>query len=199
MRGKEVCRKHGGKTPSGIASPHWKHGRYQKVLPTRYLTNYKQAMQDEELLSLKSELAVVQARMMELFGRVDKGDSGILFKRLQDERKAFDLKNKAGKIEEASEHLNEIMRLIQQGYADWATWDEIHKTMQLEMRLIDAERKRLIEMQQMVKSEDVMNFVSFITGLIREYVSDRDEIAAISAAIADRVIQEDNPGIISNS
>ena len=30
--GRQVCAYHGGKSPRGLASPHWKHGRYSRAL-----------------------------------------------------------------------------------------------------------------------------------------------------------------------
>jgi hypothetical protein len=41
------CRLHGGKTPAGIASPHWRHGRrskYEKHLPKEMRNGYLAAL-----------------------------------------------------------------------------------------------------------------------------------------------------------
>src|SRR3712207_8368067 len=35
MIGKEACHMHGGKTPMGPGSPHFRHGRRSKFLPSR--------------------------------------------------------------------------------------------------------------------------------------------------------------------
>lgn len=43
------CYLHGGKTPSGIESPHFKHGRYSKYLPERLVQLWEQVEADAEI------------------------------------------------------------------------------------------------------------------------------------------------------
>ena len=63
------CNLHGGKTPIGAALPQFKTGRYSKYLPARLAERYHEAERDPELLSLRSELALVQARLAELISK----------------------------------------------------------------------------------------------------------------------------------
>ena len=53
MKGLAVCRMHGGKTPRGPASVHYKDGRWSRFLPSRMLAAYREAGLDPELLSLR--------------------------------------------------------------------------------------------------------------------------------------------------
>src|SRR5258708_37054514 len=46
---REECYHHGGKTPRGIASPNFKHGRYSKSLPARMRERYEEALADPHL------------------------------------------------------------------------------------------------------------------------------------------------------
>lgn len=66
MKGKTVCRNHGGATPSGPASPHWKHGRYSKAMPTGLAEAYKKTMTDPTLLTLGKEIGIAQLRITQL-------------------------------------------------------------------------------------------------------------------------------------
>ena len=66
MHGRAVCRLHGGKTPRGIASPHWRGRGYSKDMPTRLADRYRIAMEDPGLLSVRSEVALLDARLGEL-------------------------------------------------------------------------------------------------------------------------------------
>ena len=63
MKGKEVCPTHGGKTPSGIASPNYIHGRFAKHLPSGLLERYEAAIGDPELLGLTGEIGLARARV----------------------------------------------------------------------------------------------------------------------------------------
>ena len=62
------CRMHGGKSLGGIASPNFKHGGYSKFLPVRLGDNYQEAMADPELLALRDDIALLDARVHDLMG-----------------------------------------------------------------------------------------------------------------------------------
>ena len=63
MQGRTVCRAHGGATPRGTASPHYRHGRWSKDLPTQLVQRYQEARLDEDLLSLREEVALVDMQI----------------------------------------------------------------------------------------------------------------------------------------
>ncbi len=69
--GRTKCRFHGGATPRGLASPHFKHGRYSKHLPTKLgaLLNSKEL--PSELLSLQYELVLFDTRLKDLTTRLN--------------------------------------------------------------------------------------------------------------------------------
>jgi hypothetical protein len=68
-RGREVCRMHGGATPRGMASPHWRGRGYSKDLPTRLYERWEAGLNDPKLLELHSEIALIDARLGEMFVR----------------------------------------------------------------------------------------------------------------------------------
>jgi len=70
VRGRNVCRMHGGSSLSGVASPAWRHGRYSRYLPGGLRRRYERAAADQELLALRDEIALVDARSQELLGRI---------------------------------------------------------------------------------------------------------------------------------
>lgn len=70
-RGKAVCRNHGGNTPAGIASPHFKHGnksRYLQHLPASLAAHFDQ--DSKNLVALTEELAVIEARIIDVLDRM---------------------------------------------------------------------------------------------------------------------------------
>jgi hypothetical protein len=80
IKGRERCRLHGGLTPMGVASPHFKHGRYSKELLTRLQPTYEQALNDPELLDLTNSIALYEARIREL---LERGESGMKWRDAQ--------------------------------------------------------------------------------------------------------------------
>jgi hypothetical protein len=71
VKGKRVCTVHGGLTPVGSASPHYKSGRYSRHLPARLSERYSEAQTDKRLLELRDEIALVDTRLADLLPRVD--------------------------------------------------------------------------------------------------------------------------------
>lgn len=65
------CRLHGGKSPSGIAHPGFKTGRYSKDIPTRLSKGYQAALSDPDLLQLNDEIRLTDSLMSELLERFD--------------------------------------------------------------------------------------------------------------------------------
>lgn len=81
MRGRNVCLAHGGKTPRGAASPHFKTGRYSRSLPGHLVAAYEKALNDPKLLSLRDELALTDAMISELLRQLD-DDSDAKYRRV---------------------------------------------------------------------------------------------------------------------
>jgi hypothetical protein len=64
--GREVCRLHGGATPRGIASTHWRTGAYSRDVPSRLLARFRRGLADPELIGCTRELALCDARIGEV-------------------------------------------------------------------------------------------------------------------------------------
>src|SRR5918992_3542816 len=77
--GREVCSMHGGKSLVGPAVNTYRSGRHSRYLPVRMAAKYQEAEHDPELLSLRDQIALVDARLADLLARVDTGESGSLW------------------------------------------------------------------------------------------------------------------------
>lgn len=180
ITGKRVCRVHGGATPSGLASPHYKTGRYSKHLPTRLQARYEAAASDSELLALRDDIALTDARLSDLLARVDTGESGALWARLQELRLEVIACKRAGDSVGQAKALNALLDTIGQGHADYRAWAEVGAVLDQRRRLVESERKRLVEMQQTLTVEKAMLLIGAIGGIIKAHVQDRHVLAAIS-------------------
>ena len=180
MHGSHLCYMHGGKTPRGHALPQTTHGRYSKDLPTRMAPRYADALADTELLSLRDDVAVVDARIAELLARIDAGESGRIWAQL------IQAKSDLLKATEETERrlaLAEILRLIDKGNADWMVVEDIVHLQDHKRKLGESERKRLIEMRQIITAEQAAVLLGAITDVIVRNVTDRDTRARISAEL----------------
>lgn len=184
------CDKHGGKSPGGIASPRTKHGRYSRYIPSRLSERYDEAAADTELLAMRDEIALTDARLADVLKRVDRGDSGDLWKQLK--AALADVHNMRSLGLSDAGPMGDLKRIIDRGLADWAAWDEVAKLLEQRRRLVESERKRLVEMQQVVTVERAMLLVSAITESVRRHVHEPRALAAIHADLG-RLLAIDPP------
>jgi monoamine oxidase len=179
MTGAHLCYHHGGKTPTGIAAPTYKHGRYSRVLPARLLDRYHAAEADPTRLQLDAEIALLDARLSDLLARVDTGESGALWGALQAKYKEL-LFYRNDKLK-APQIMTDLGALITQGAADVAAWQEVQDVVQQRRRLVESERKHLIEQQQMIRADEAMALITAIAMSVKTHVSNPAEVARISA------------------
>jgi hypothetical protein len=184
MRGKTVCVTHGGKSPSGIAAGGFRTGRYSKHLPSRLLATYETAQRDPDLLALREEVALVDARLTDLLARVETGESGFVWRELRDTYREYRKALALTDIPEMKARLEEIGTLITRGVSDEAAWIDIRATLEQRRKLVESERKRLVEMQQMLSAEQAAVMVRALVASVREHVDDPRILRAISDDLA---------------
>lgn len=68
-----TCDLHGGKIPVGIASPHFKDGKYSKYLNTSLAEKVRTAENDYDLVSLRSEIALVTGMTEDRLEKIHQG------------------------------------------------------------------------------------------------------------------------------
>ena len=180
MRGKRVCYHHGGRTPSGFAFPHHKTGRHSKDLPARLLARYETAISDPDLLELRDEIAVTDARLSDVLTRVDRGESGQMWRELKTRWDAHLNARAEGDMEAERATLDEMGNLIQRGMADDAAWGEAMRLIDQRRRLVESERKRRVELQQVLTADQAMVMVTTLIDAVRRNVKDQKTLSAIS-------------------
>lgn len=176
------CYMHGGKTPAGPALPQFHTGKYSKFLPARLTERYGEALTDSNLLALREEVSLLDARLADVLGRVDTGESGALWKAVDG---AFRLYQTFKGIDPVKElrAFADLEAAIQAGIADYAAWGEVLILIEQRRKLVESERKRLVEMQQMITTEQAMTLLAVVVDTVRRHVTDRVALAAISAEL----------------
>jgi hypothetical protein len=166
--GRTVCAMHGGKTPRGAALPQFKHGRYSKDLPERLQERYETARTDEERLALTEEIALIDARLGDVLKRVDKGDGGRLWPQVAS--KFNELRTVLNDAERFVVVMRELGELIGRGSADYAAWREAYDLLEVRRKLVESERKRMLEAQQFVSVEKVMVYTAAVVDALTQAI-----------------------------
>lgn len=181
VNGSEVCYFHGGRTPKGIASPHFKHGRYTPHLLPQLREQYEKFKGDDELLSLTDEIALVDTLLSENLSALQTGESSEFWdaalSQVIDARKAYKSESFGG-LEKA---LDELEALCDRRRLHFAAEKEIREKIDLRRKLTESRRKHMIEAQEVVTAEQAMVLVSGLLESVRRNVTDRATLTAINA------------------
>lgn len=178
--GSNRCKFHGGATPRGIASHMFKDGKYSKYLPTGLLEIYQQTQQDGELLSLEGEIRLVDVRIRELLGQLEAGPSDEIWEKalgLVGSIRAYVKQEEYSKVPAVLEALD---RLVLEGSNEKEVWQGVLQLMETRRRLVEGERKRLVEMNHVITSENAMVLVVALASAVKKHVTDKSVLNKIS-------------------
>lgn len=184
MKGSATCYMHGGASAKGLTAGQFRTGRYSKYLPERLREKYQDAQQDPEILVLRDEIALADARLADLLTRVDAGESGALWKELKDLVDQLGKTVEALDLDGARAALKGLRDVMLKGYTDTSAWQEIQAVLMLREHLVRSERQRLVQMQQMISVEQAMTLIAALTESVRRHVTEPDALRAISADLA---------------
>lgn len=177
--GRNVCNLHGGKTLTGLASPTLKDGRYSKYLPARLAARYGEAISDPNLISLREEIALTDARLGEVLGRLETGERESVWDELATGINAFEKAVKQGDAAGMKAAIASLTSLPKRGNAEREIWIEVGETIERRRKLVETEHKRLVAMQQMMTSEQAMMLITAVVSAVQKHVTDRSTLMAI--------------------
>ena len=180
ITGRAVCRWHGGTVKRGIAHHNYKHGRRSKYLPQRMLASFAAAYSDPDKLAMDAELAVLDARLDEVLSSIDSGASDRHWRAVQAAWEAVETARLAHDLTRLPVLMETVGALITQGSAAQEVWDDVRSLIRDRQRLVESERKRLIEAQHVVSVEHAMLLNHLLIDAVRRHVSDADILRAVA-------------------
>lgn len=172
---------HNGNAARGIANGSFSTGRYSKYLPPALLDAYQRSQTDNELLAVREDIALLDTLLIGNLSKLDSGESGqawtLMRKGVDGLELAIDKQDYAGCLKA----IRDMRDVIDARVAHYATEEEIRSKLEQRRKLVETERKRLVDMQQMVTAEQAMLLVSGLLDAVRTNVTDRDTLTRIQA------------------
>jgi len=176
-RGWTVCWKHGAGKESNPAGRPVTVGRYSKFLPHGLLDNYAAAMSDPEYLSLRDELALIEARMGELLTRLDTSQSANAWANV---RNAYLQMRKC----ETEDDMLDVEGMLEEALAghdaELTVWNSLSDLIATRRRLADTERRRIVDAQQYLNYQEANALIAAVMDAVLTNVSDPQARSAIS-------------------
>lgn len=168
--GYRVCPSHGSKTPRGVDLPQFRVGIYSRVMPAKLAERYMEALKDPELIEQKREAAIMQAMVEQAMARLDTGESGSHWERLQFAWEQY----VAAKPAEKEGRLLFVGQLIRDGAAQIEAERELRTAILTKMKVSESERKRLVEASQVITAEELVALAASLAHAINIEVADRE-------------------------
>jgi hypothetical protein len=173
------CRMHGGNQKRGLASPNLKTGRYSQDLPTRVLARYEAALSDPSLLSLKDDIALVQAAIAQTLDEIKDAElrpdlDAILgtVEKISTEWQTWEWTKMQGEMEKLKE-------LIVGRVSERQAMREVRELVREKARLIEQENRLLLDKEQMVSIEQYILAMQALGSAVRRLVDDPATLRAI--------------------
>lgn len=105
------CRMHGGATPAGLASPHFRTGRWSKHLPAKSLgRGFEAAYNDRTLMQLRQDAALVDALLTSVTGNLK--DTGRPLPLKQEQRVLALLEQRRKIVESEARRLRDLSQVV---------------------------------------------------------------------------------------
>ena len=178
---------HGGPSPAGIASPTLKTGersRYLGSLGPRMQERFRAAQQNDDLLSLNPDLWMLDARLEDLIERAEAGENQ---GRLKDALEAFEefaAAQVAKDRETAFAALQRLSDILRKGTADYEAWNEVKDLWKQRTRMVESERRRKLENQQMVAVDYMLVMATALLASVKRHVENQETLKQIQSEFA---------------
>lgn len=172
------CRMHGGKSLAGPASPTFKTGRYSRHMPARLADRLAQALDDPDYLNLHEEIALLEVQIGEALERLHNGAGGSI----RDVLKAWDALKRVstrGDRKAWQERFTDLGVAIDALTAEDAARETLIDLINQKRLVSETERKRQVQMRQLVTVEQAMTLVAVVHESVKRHVKDPDTLRAI--------------------
>lgn len=135
-------------------------------------SRYEEALSDPDLVALRRPLALTSARIQQLLGRVEDGITNELWAMAMREFSDLRYAMKNDDELEIQKHMAALADIFGRVEHDYKSWQQVFEALELQRKLSESERKRLLEMRQFITAEEAMKMVRGLTAAIYKIVQD---------------------------
>lgn len=173
MRGRKRCYMHGGPSPAGPSHYNYKDGRksrYAMQIPERMREAFGAALNDDQLLELYQEIALVESQIVDHLGRLDEGH---LWDELQDGFNDLVEAQRSQDVDSMRDALSAIGRTIKRGKADAVVREEVQKLIEQKRKLADTQTRREHYLKAHVTLNEFNDLMQALASILRNRIEDK--------------------------
>lgn len=174
------CKMHGGASLTGMESPRFKTGKFSRSLPARLAERYEEGLSDEKLQDFTDDLAVIDARIDDLFKQMEEGGGGDIFAEVKDAYRSFNYASKDGDKMAMREALRRLDDAIKRGSGETYLWSEIRSEREQKRKLVLAQAKYLQMTNQTITVVKANLIIAALLDAVRKEITDPSVLGRIS-------------------
>lgn len=207
LMGNGRCRLHGGKTPAGIASPNYKHGRFSRVMPTHLADRFEDIKADPELISNRQSLALVNTLLEERLKSIYEGCPPDAWKLAKDilgqykteldwepEYSEFSGKLMNGPAPRPEKTLEQLSDLLTKGTVSADAFELTAEMIETHRRAVDTEYKLVKDSQSRMDAADAIMAARALADSVKRHVKDPETLRLIQADMSRIISPRADPG-----
>lgn len=158
----------------GIEHPNYQGRGYSKDIPTRLKERFEAALNDPNLISLQTEMALMDARLGEVLAKLPTGESGLAWDQLGTALANIKSALVDGREADAQWWLAQADKWMKHASSEASVWGECYAIIGQRRQLADTERKREEMLAGNMTTRQAMTFVAALQTAVMEEVSDDD-------------------------
>lgn len=158
---------------------------YMKKIPSHLFDDFLAAYADPHLLSCRKEIAILDARISQLFKRLKERESGKCWRTVKSCWDAVSKANAAGDPAKLSQALGNLGRAIIEGSTEEDTWKDIKAAINQRTTLANREVTYLREMREGMTLEQVAILLARLADAVESEVQDPETKKRIAARLSD--------------
>jgi hypothetical protein len=181
------CRMHNGGALRGADSHKFRTGRFSRYLPTDLIPKFQQAIHDPQLMELREDAALVDARMMALLQQLgtEAEASDATLARIGEAWSAMEEANTAQDAQGVALYAGIIREQLRRPRANLRQLRaELREEQNLKRRIIDSDARRQANLNQYISADRALALVGALSDAVRTHVTDAATLAGIRRDIA---------------
>ena len=176
MRGGR-CYIHGGKSPGGVASPHFKTGRYSDYIPGNLAQDYEAALADKDPLSLQPDVVLLRALTAKYVAQTGQGDTHPAWIEVKQMVSAIKEAMRTGNKDALRKLFSQLDMIIAPHYRAARAEEQVVRRIEQIGKVADKERRLLIDRQKVMTIEQALalctSLTLAITGIVKKHCEDK--------------------------
>jgi len=142
--------------------------RYERFIPERLAEKYLESVNDPEIIALNDDIALVETRIKQLIDSIDKDAPPKVWADAQDAFQQFMMFKRLNDTDKAREALDLLEDIMVNAGSEREAWDEIFDRLEQRMKLASEERKRRMDMKNLLNAEQAMDLTSRLLAAVHE-------------------------------